>query len=155
MQLTAAEETRFWLKVLPPNENGCRLWSDNTNKDGYGQVRIQDKMCKAHRIAYLLSIGPVPEGFNVCHKCDIPACCNPAHLFLGTQSDNLRDMREKGRAFAAYGERHGSSKLTESDVLEIRNLYAKGEKQRILADLFGISQVSVSSILLRKTWSHV
>lgn len=94
---TITTEERFWAKVDRGNLNGCWPWLGRLDKDGYGQFKMDGKTKRAHRVAWALSNGPVPKGICVCHKYDMPACCNPDHLFLGTASDNVHDAMEKGR----------------------------------------------------------
>lgn len=79
------------------NEGGCWLWTGNTNPYGYGRTSINGKAFDCHRAAWFLAYGPIPKGLYVCHTCDTPQCCNPKHLFIGSQSDNLRDYYAKGR----------------------------------------------------------
>jgi hypothetical protein len=76
---------------------GCWLWTQSVKSYGYGQVQSRGVNYHAHRLAYALFVGPIPRGMFVCHVCDTPLCVNPAHLFLGTHSDNMRDARTKGR----------------------------------------------------------
>jgi hypothetical protein len=104
---TTAAETRFWLKVnkngpLPeraPDLGPCWVWTGGVDGGGYGQFRLRSRvpMVKAHRLAWELIVGPVPDGLWVLHKCDNPPCCHPGHLFVGTPSDNARDAIAKGR----------------------------------------------------------
>lgn len=95
-------QDRFW-KFVPPGD-GCRLWTGSTNNYGYGRFALDGRVVYAHRVAYELVVGPIPPGAQVCHTCDTPTCCNPDHLFLGTQAENLQDMTRKGR--------HGNSRKT-------------------------------------------
>lgn len=118
-------------------------------------------MILSHRIAWLLENGQIPHdgsahGICVCHRCDVRACCNPAHLFLGTNAENLQDMGAKGRAFAAHGEVNGSAKLTAAQVREIRSLYAAGGLfYRDLAAEFDVSEALIGQIIRRVIWKNV
>lgn len=90
-----AIEDRFWPYV--EKTDGCWLWTGRKNRDGYGYVSIDSKPVGAHRIAYSLNVGAIPDGLFVLHRCDTPPCVNPSHLFLGTNTDNMRDASGKGR----------------------------------------------------------
>jgi hypothetical protein len=87
----------FWRHVQ--KGDGCWLWTGSVNhaRGGYGQVKYGKKHYRAHRLAWLLTFGEIPDGMKVLHRCDTPACCRPDHLFLGSQTDNIHDMLEKGR----------------------------------------------------------
>jgi hypothetical protein len=96
---TLPERMRTKIQKSP---SGCWIWTGAFNSNGYGHIFTGSdgratKTQLAHRLIYEMKYGAIPEGMNVCHKCDVPACCNPDHLFVGTQADNLRDMRNKGR----------------------------------------------------------
>lgn len=92
-----ATPEKFWARVA--RSDGCWLWTGGTGPRGYGVVRYQGAAFRAHRLAWILTHGPIPEGLFVCHHCDNPPCCNPAHLFLGTGADNMRDMANKRRGY--------------------------------------------------------
>jgi len=111
----------------------------------------------AHRIAWTLKNGPIPDGLYVLHQCDNRACANPNHLFLGTNGDNQRDAAKKGksRGKIMVGENNPAAKLSETDVREIRRLAALGVKRKILAAKWSISYSQISSILIGQTWKHV
>ncbi|HXI18492.1 MAG TPA: HNH endonuclease signature motif containing protein, partial [Chloroflexota bacterium] len=113
---------RFWSAVQICAEVDCWEWQLFRDKRNYGRVGIARGKSPqlTHRVAWELANGPIPDGLLVCHSCDNPPCCNPAHLFLGTDQDNVDDMRRKGRG--AFGERSGGSKVTAEQVLEIRRL---------------------------------
>lgn len=113
----------FDARVKEDPETGCWLWIGSTNGT-YGCANIDYKQVSAHRLAWELFRGPIPEGQNVLHRCDRPLCVNPSHLFLGTQEDNLKDMTQKGRrakgeAVASFaGRKHSES--TKSKQSEAR-----------------------------------
>lgn len=93
-------QERFWTKVAKGNPDECWLWTGSlTNSGGYGQLSRSraEGPVRANRVSYEMHIGPIPDGLSVLHRCDTPACVNPAHLFLGTTRDNARDMSRKGR----------------------------------------------------------
>lgn len=143
-------EELFWRKVKRRNKKGCRNWSGVLDAKGYGHTNFKGYRTTAHRIAYMLTHGPVPEGLVVMHSCDNRACCNPNHLVLGTQKENLDDMRAKGRAGDCrnFGEKHGRCKLTGEQVEQIRALYeAGGTSQDKLAIQFGASQSQIGRIV--------
>lgn len=90
---------RFFEKTIPEPNSGCLLWTGGSRSgDGYGMIDVAGKTYQAHRVAWQMEHGPIPSGAYVCHRCDTPACVNVAHLFLGTQRDNVRDAWRKGRA---------------------------------------------------------
>jgi len=155
-------EERFWDKVnRTPGQgpNGdCWEWTRGKNEAGYGRVNVDGKNCHAHRIAFLLYNGYLPEpGRIVMHSCDNPACCNPAHLSDGTHARNTQDKVQKGRArngsrthpeCLARGERNGRSKLTWAEVCEMRALYATGNwTQPELAHKYRTCHSNVSDIV--------
>ena len=133
--------------------NGCIIWTGKLDKDGYGSRGSRYGERRAHRHAYHLKHGPIPKGSVVRHTCDNPKCCNPDHLILGSHVDNIQDKVIRDRQ--AKGARIARAKLTEEMVLEIRRLHASGVKQMEIANMFPVTQSSVSLIVLRKQWTHI
>jgi hypothetical protein len=128
--------------------NGCWLWQRSKLATGYGKVPRETGHVFAHRLSFEVFNGPIPRGLCVLHRCDTPACVNPDHLFLGTQMDNVRDARAKGR-FANVGGRHASwldPKARMHRAAEIRQRRSAGDTVRSLAKTFGLSEVHVSRI---------
>lgn len=128
----------------------CWEWIGTIDKNGYGKVQFLKTEYRAHRAMWQLTNGDIPGGLRVCHHCDNPTCCNPSHLFLGTDKDNHADCKAKGRN--VKGTKHGRSKLTEKDVLEIR---ASSDTQTELARQYGVTQSQIWSICHHHTWRHV
>jgi len=149
--------TKFWKQVEKGHR--CWLWIGHTNRDGYGRLAVYHRgMQLAHRISWEIHNGPIPDGLNVLHHCDIPACVNPSHLYLGTQKDNVRDMIVRGRANwenRKAGEENGNAKLTETEVREIRKLHAIGNSTRRLARIYQVGKTTVKHVVNRDTWKHI
>jgi len=147
---------RFWSKVDKRDPDECWLWKDTPHPKGYGDMRVGQYKLKAHRIAYVLHYGVSPGELKVCHTCDIPLCVNPAHLFLGTQKDNVDDMVRKGRHRDARGEKNGRAKVTAEQVRTIRQTYAAGGvSQSQLAKQYGLTVIGVSKLIRGENWSHI
>lgn len=153
-----------------PKLGACHVWLGPLDAHGYGMMWVYGTFRKAHRLAWMLAKGTIPEDTHVLHRCDNPACVNPKHLFLGSQHDNMRDMNKKRRngwakkgndnglrrhpELAARGERQGHAKLTTEKVRWIRALCEEHTQQEV-ASLLGVGQMTVSDIVRRKTWAHV
>lgn len=158
---------RFWSWVDIRSRDECWLWNGVRNRSGYGRFIISRGARKgaesrryfgAHRLAFEFSIGAIPDGLLVCHRCDVRHCCNPDHLFLGSNSENMADMVAKGRARSSgfRGEQLPQAKLNEDTVRAIRATYASGERtQRELSERYGIQPSAISLIVTRKRWKHV
>ena len=139
-------------------EVGCWEWKRSKNIYGYGTLKVNGKTVTAHKTAYELFVGEVPDGLLVLHSCDNPSCINPAHLHVGTQSDNMKECYERGRSsikpVSLKGEKNGSAKLTSADVNEIRKMLSCGKKQQQIAEVFKISQSQVSNIARERRWAY-
>lgn len=152
--MTPTQIARFWNKVK--KTRSCWLWTGAQFSDGYGQVTLNKRLHRAHRISYLLTFGVLPDNQYVLHTCDVKVCVKPAHLYLGDAADNARDREARGRGRNAKGEQHGNAKLTEAEVLEIRRRYIPYiVSQRTLAEEFGVVHSQISDIVNRKKWTHV
>lgn len=148
-------ESRFWPKVSVREPGACWPWLGRRTPTGYGLFRVGSRMVPAHRYAWQITYGDIPNPMEVCHRCDNPCCCNPQHLFLGTQADNVRDMQAKGRRASFIGEANGRAKLTEAQVRTIRQLFAAGSTRTSLARSFGVTRNSIDNIVNRTTWRSV
>jgi hypothetical protein len=142
----------FWERVDIRCKDDCWNWQGALNQNGYGAVTINGKHLSPHRVAYSFFNGDIPDELFVCHHCDNRRCCNPFHLFLGTHTDNMRDMINKGRAPNHKGERCGAAKLTNEQVIAIRH---SKKTQMVLSEEFGISGAQVSRIKSGINWSHI
>lgn len=129
---------------------GCSIWAGYSTHDGYGRIRHKGRMKLVHRIAFELRFGPIPKGAMVCHRCDVRSCCNPAHLFLGSNKDNMLDMRAKGRQ--SRGASRPSAKLTLQQAAEIRERAASGETVRSLGAFYGVGKSTVSRVVRGEGW---
>jgi hypothetical protein len=162
----------FWTLVdRSGGEDSCWPWTHGDNGVGYGRVRHGGESFYAHRLAYENANGLIPDGLEVCHSCDNPPCCNPAHLFLGEHVDNMGDMKAKGRGRGGgptgddhwtrmhpervlRGEATGQSRLTEDDVRAIRARHPS-EGLAALAAEFGVDRSMIHRIVKRRAWASV
>jgi hypothetical protein len=167
--------------TIPVPECGCWVWIGAVHKTGYGHVHRDRKLWKVHRLSWIHYVGPIPEGADVLHKCDLRPCINPDHLYLGNDLDNARDREQRGRGNHARGDRHfsrtmpeklargernvcfkkpgiragennGNAKLNREIVLAIR---ASTEKNGALAERYGVHAKMVSRIRNLKAWKSI
>jgi len=147
---------RFTKKFDRPEE-GCWEWTASTSSTGYGQINLTGNsgMVSAHRVAFTLENGPIPEGMSVCHTCDNPKCVRPDHLFLGTPKDNNHDCRLKYR-HPAVGSLNHKARLIEDEVREIRGKYATGKyTQKELGRDYGVCYTTIGMIVRGERWKCV
>ncbi len=145
---------RFWSKVERKGPTECWPWRGPRHHFGHGKSASRGPWQRAHRVAYTLCVGPVPEGLCVRHRCDNPPCCNPAHLEPGTLADNVADCVSRGRNRAPRGTENGHSKLTDSDVVAIRRS-PRSVSNLTLATRYGVSLYSISVARNGVQWKHV
>jgi len=177
------DKERFWKTVEVSESSACWVWKGRKTPSNYGLFGVNGRDYRANRIALLLSTGELDEELFAIHSCDNPPCCNPAHIRAGTHMDNMRDKCARsrcpsgashhfhlhpervarGKRSGKYtkpektprGESHGCSKLTELQVIEIRQRSDAGEKGRYLAGCFNVTEGTISEVVLRKTWTHI
>jgi len=146
---------RFWSKVDVLGADDCWPWraSVRNKKEGYGAFWFDGRHHPAPRISLYLTTGVMPnKEMQTCHYCDNPSCCNPSHLFIGSNKENTQDKVEKGRH--CFGEKNGFSKLTEGDVLKIRSLRPYHALDK-LGKMFGVHLGTIHGICERKSWNHI
>jgi hypothetical protein len=153
LKINENDKKRFNDKVDSTATDGCHPWTASTTANGYGQFSLNGKVERAHRVAFEMSVGPIPEGLVMRHLCSTRDCVNPDHLKPGTHTENMRDRDEAGNT--PRGESSGVSKLKDVQVLDIRDRAAKGESQTSIAKYYKVSQPTIGSIINRKTWKHI
>ena len=144
---------RFNLYVNKQGPGGCWIWTGGRQRrNRYGTFGVDGRMLLAHRVSYTIHKGEIPCGLHVLHKCDVPYCVNPDHLFVGTHWDNMADKERKGRGNQLRGQKHANAKLTESDVYYIRS---SSETANALAARFGVSFGLIGHVRKRRAWKHI
>lgn len=149
-------DKRLWSKVCVKGIGECWEYKERLNEHGYGVFHVKKKSILAHRMAYIITFGVNIDGMIIMHTCDNPRCCNPSHLKIGIQSDNVKDMINKGRNVVLAGSKHYKSKLTEADVINIRKYYDSGQmKVKELSEKYKVNMNNIDFIIKRKTWKHI
>lgn len=149
---------RFWEKVIVvDDENSCWLWVGGKTIEGYGRMKGGDGRRNelSHRVSWTLHYGEIPEGMLVLHRCDRPSCIRPHHLWLGTDQDNMSDRDRKGRQAQPRGEKSGKAKLTDPQIIAIRQRRKEGWTYKMIADEFNMHETNASNICNKRTWGHV
>jgi len=148
-------ETKFWDRTEEDPATGCIEWVGPRNKLGYGRVCVtKDRRVYAHRLAWEIDVGEIPEGMCVLHLCDNPPCCNVNHLMVGTIAENNRQAGERDRM--QFGSGRYNAKLTEGDVIRIRGDYAAGGvSQYQLAREYGVHVMTINNVTTYRRWKKV
>lgn len=133
----------------------CWEWHGRLTNCGYGHVFYAGSTTTAHRISYKYFKGNIPKKMNVCHLCDNKKCFNPAHLWLGTTQDNIKDAYSKGLISTRKGSKNHYSKLKEYQVFEIRKMIKEGMGNTEIAEKYDVGDGAISCIRHKKTWSHI
>ncbi|SIT74622.1 HNH endonuclease [Pontibaca methylaminivorans] len=138
------------------SKDSCWEWAGMVNTNGYGRFSFNDRHELSHRISFQMFIGDIPDGYVVCHSCDNRLCVNPRHLWIGTQSDNLKDAVAKGRMFRpdTTGERNGNKKLNWGKVEAIREMHSRGVKKHLIAQAFQVSPSTIGEVVNYKIWRN-
>lgn len=177
IEITSRDKAAFFrlveypgpVPVRQPDLGPCWIWKGSRHPRGYGQFHNRGESWKAHRFAYEIIYGPIPKGYEICHHCDNPPCCNPKHLFCGTHAQNMADMAAKGIHRPACGDRNGMrkhpevvqganngmAKLTTRTVLRIRAMAKRGISQKDIAKMFPVAYVAINRIVARRSWKHL
>ena len=160
---------RFWSKIKIGEPDDCWIWHGAHGPHGYGNCYYEGKYWRAHRLAYSLERGPIPVGLLVLHTCDVPLCCNPRHLSVGTQQENASQMVERGRSLTGdknpsrtkpqcvvRGEKHGRRKLSEAAVRDILTRYKFRKVTAVmLGNEYGVDRTTVLQIVRGEKWKHI
>lgn len=151
LAITDGVRDRFWSKVDVRGQGECWEWTAHRDRKGYGKFQMGNSRL-AHRVAWLISCGNIPDGMFVCHSCDNPGCVNPSHLFLGTSDDNIKDAARKGRT--SRGTDRPLCRLTPIDVIGARSLYAKGEMSiEDITSSLGVGHSTLRSAIHGRSWA--
>lgn len=144
------------LSLIDKTTHGCWIWQGYvaTKGLGYGKIGLGTTSWWAHRAFYHFFKGSIPQGKQVCHNCDIPLCCNPAHLYIGTQQDNINDQIRRGRNCRGVKSHH--AKLNDNKIAGIRALWITEKfSQTQIAEMFGVKQQAIDKIVNYKKWRHL
>lgn len=164
---SSEQRAKFAARIAPLSERimdriehdtngGCWLWTGAmVHSSGYGTIGHGGRSHGAHRASYETFVGPIPDGMLVCHKCDVRACVNPDHLFIGDHLANMTDMRRKGRAACQEGSAAPGAILSEADIPPIRRMIARGDGNRVIGERFGVTADVINAIRAGRSWKCV
>ena len=144
---------RFWEKVLIRDKTQCWKWTGADNGTGYGLVNIGYSTYLTHRVSWELFNGPIPDNKLILHKCDNRKCVNPFHLYLGTYSDNIRDMYKRGRQGDQRGENNCRAILKKKDLPILKRLREQGLSYRAIGDIFGVHKDTARNAIIGISWN--
>ncbi len=152
-------QDRFEKFIMADPNSGCWLWTGSVLPPPalpYGRFQLSKrKSAQAHRVSFELYRGQIPPGLCVLHKCDVACCVNPSHFFLGTKADNNADKERKGRGNHAISYRNSNTKLTEAQVLEIKQKLLNGSSTRQLAREYPVHRSSIMDLKAGRSWAHL
>ncbi len=140
-------KTNFLHRPIKIDKDGCWLWSGSKDTEGYGLIRVDGILMKAHRVSYVVFKNEIPKGLNILHSCSKKACVNPDHLRAGTQKENIQEE--------FLNNRHPSQKLSPNDVRDIRERIEDGEVLTYIAKYYGVGVSCISSIKHRRLWGFL
>lgn len=147
---------KFWLKVRISPWKSCWEYTGKLGHYGHGIFKLGQKRFQAHRVAWELVNGLIPNGKFICHKCDNPPCCNPDHLYVGDAKTNGRDSSIRNRYPDRKGEKHSLAVLNNANVIKIRNEFnPRIVTRKMLAERYSVSISTIKDVLSRRHWSHV
>ena len=147
----------FWDRVYSQvqRQGECFMFTGHKDECGYGRINKDGKLVRLHRAVWERDHGSIPAHHVVMHVCDRPACIEPSHLRLGTQSANIADMDNKGRRRSLIGSQQRSAKLHESDIPRIRAMLERGDTCQSISNIFGVSEGMIRHIKKGRAWKHV
>jgi hypothetical protein len=149
IKITEEVEDLFWSKVEIKNPESCWVWAGTKNRR-YGQFHFRGDTIPAHRVSWMINRGPIPRGLWALHACDNPPCVNPDHLWLGTHTDNIKDMWDKGRGASA--EKNGRTQISTETAKHIKILLGIGTRVPVICSFLNVTRMTVYAIKDGRSW---